>query len=77
MKNIIITPQQLKREFIIWLMCLMVAFGLNVYAIIFYSTSWSELYSKSGYVIVLSFFIYAILWIFRGLFHLIRHLGRK
>ncbi|SFE05898.1 hypothetical protein [Thermophagus xiamenensis] len=77
MKNIIITPRQIKRELIIWLLCLIIAIGLNVYAIIIYSTSWSELYSQAGYVVVLSFFLYVILWIFRGLFRLIRFPGRK
>ncbi|MGQ1891466.1 hypothetical protein ACT29H_13580 [Thermophagus sp. OGC60D27] len=77
MKNIIITSQQLKRELVIWLLCLVAAVGLNVYAILIYSTSWHELYTKAGYVIVLSFFIYGVLWLLRGLLLLIRYLVRK
>lgn len=77
MKNIIITPKDLKRELIIWLVCLVAAIGLNIYAIISYNTSWSELYSQGGYVIVLSLIIYAVLWIIRGIFLLVRHFAGK
>ncbi len=77
MKNIIITPTDVKRELIIWLICLVAAIGVNIYAIITYNTSWSELYSMGGYVLTLSFFIYAISWIFRGIYLPIRHWTRK
>ncbi|MDI3521434.1 MAG: hypothetical protein PWR04_1422 [Anaerophaga sp.] len=77
MKNIIITPAQIKRELFIWLLCLIAGIGLNIYAIIYYKTMWSELYSQAGYVIVLSFVLYLILWLFRGLFRLIRYLVKK
>ncbi|MCF8364018.1 MAG: hypothetical protein K9G70_15505 [Prolixibacteraceae bacterium] len=77
MKNIIITSKDLKRELTIWFVCLVTAIGLNVYAIISYNTSWSELYSQVGYVIVLSLIIYAVSWIFRGIFLQVRYLARK
>lgn len=77
MKNIVITPKDLKRELITWLFCLLIAFGMNIYAILFYETSWSELYSQAGYVVVVSIVLYLILWLFRGLFHLIRYLAGK
>jgi uncharacterized membrane protein len=50
---------------------------VNIYAIIYYETMWSELYTQAGYVIALSFVIYLILWVFRGLFRLIRYLTKK
>jgi len=77
MKNIIITPAQIKKELFIWLLCLIAGTGLNIYAIIYYDTIWSELYTQAGYVIALSFVIYLILWVFRGLFRLIRYLTKK
>ncbi|WP_010665216.1 hypothetical protein [Marinilabilia salmonicolor] len=76
MKNIIITPRKLKREIFIWLLCLVAAIGLNVYSIIYYNTSWSELYTHLGYVVVISIVIYLILWVFRGLFLLLRKLKK-
>lgn len=77
MKNIIITPKDLKRELVIWLICLAAAIGMNIYAIMTYNTSWSELYSQSGYTVALSLITYALLWIFRGIFLLVRYFVRK
>jgi hypothetical protein len=77
MKEIVITPKQLKRELFVWLFCLVVATGMNIYAIIYYETNWTELYSHFGYVVMLSVIFYAIIWMFRGLFFLIRYLAGK
>ncbi len=77
MKNIIITPKHIKRELLIWLFCLVVAIAFNIYAIIIYQTSWSELYSQVGYIIALSVFFYAVLWLFRGLFRLVKYFRKR
>jgi hypothetical protein len=77
MKNIVITPRQLRREFFIWLLCFTAAIGLNIYSIIYYNTNWSELYSQIGYVFAISIAIYLILWVFRGLFLLMKYFSRK
>ncbi|PWD98656.1 hypothetical protein [Marinilabilia rubra] len=77
MKNIIITPRQLRREFFIWLLCFIGAIGLNIYSIINYNTSWSELYTHIGYVFAFSIVIYVILWVLRGLFLLVKYFSRK
>lgn len=76
MKDIIITPRKLKREFFIWLLCLVAAIGLNIYSIIYYDTSWSELYTHLGYVVAISIGIYLILYVFRALFLLLRKLKK-
>jgi hypothetical protein len=76
MKNIIITTKGLKQELKIWLVCLIAANGLNIYSIIHYQTSWSELYSQGGFVVLISLFIYSVLWIFRGVFLLVRYVVR-
>ena len=77
MKNIVITPQIIKRELLIWLFCLIIAIGMNIYAIVIYETSWSELYSQLGYVVAVSIVLYLIQWIFRGLFRLVKRLSGK
>ena len=77
MKNIVITPKQIKRELIIWGICLVIAIGLNVYAIIDYNTSWRELYTHFGYVVFISILLYLIAWIFRGLFLLGKRVATK
>jgi len=77
MKNIIVTPKRQKKELIIWGLSLLVAIGINIYSIIQYNTNWSELYSQFGYVIALSFILYALTVFVRGLFRLFRLLTRK
>lgn len=77
MKKIIITGSHLKREFFIWLLSFIAAFILNVYAIAKYETSWTELYSQIGYIVMISIMIYVALLGFRGLFLLIKNLLRK
>ena len=67
MKDIIITSKKLKQERNIYLLSFLLAFIINVIAIIIYSRPWIEIISQIGYVIVISFFIYLILWIPRGL----------
>ena len=66
MKNIIITPQHVKREIAVALSSLLIAFLLNVYAITTYQTNWNELYTQIGYVLLLAVFIYFIIIILRA-----------
>ena len=77
MKDIIITSKKLKQERNIFLLSFLLAFIINVIAIIIYSRPWIEIISQIGYVIVISFFIYLILWIPRGILIGLRHLLRK
>ena len=57
MKDIIITSKKLKQERNIYLLSFLLAFIINVIAIIIYSRPWIEIISQIGYVIVISFFI--------------------
>ena len=50
MKDIIITSQKLKRERNIYLLSFILAFIVNVIAIIVYSRPWIEVISQIGYV---------------------------
>ncbi|HKK81674.1 MAG TPA: hypothetical protein VJ909_05460 [Prolixibacteraceae bacterium] len=77
MKNIIITGSQLKREFFIWFVSFIVAVAVNVYSIIKYDTSWTELYTHLGYVVMISIMLYVALWALRGVFLLVRKIARK
>ena len=77
MKDIIITSKKLKQERNIFLLSFLLAFIINVIAIIIYSRPWIEIISQIGYVIVISFFIYLILWIPRGILIFFSHLFRK
>ena len=77
MKDIIITSKKLKQERNIFLLSFLLAFIINVIAIIIYSRPWIEIISQIGYVIVISFFIYLILWIPRGILIFLSNLFRR
>lgn len=77
MKDIIITSQKLKRERNIYLLSFILAFIVNVITIIVYSRPWIEVISQIGYVIVISIFIYFILWIPRGILNILIRLFRR
>lgn len=77
MKDIIITSKKLKQERNIFLLSFLLAFIINVIAIIIYSRPWIEIISQIGYVIVISFFIYLILWIPRGILSVLIRLFRR
>ena len=77
MKDIIITSQKLKRERNIYLLSFILAFIVNVIAIIVYSRPWIEVISQIGYVIVISFLIYFLLWIPRGIYNAFFYLFRR
>jgi len=61
MKDVLITPNQLKKELLYWFLSLAMAVLLNIYSIIKYQTSWLEMVTQAGYVLVLSLVIYLIL----------------
>ena len=77
MKDIIITSKKLKQERNIFLLSFLLAFIINVIAIIIYSRPWIEIISQIGYVIVISFFIYLILWIPRGILIFLSNIFRR
>ena len=77
MKDIIITSQKIKRERNIYLICFLLSFAINIIAILVYTRPWIEIFTQLGYVLVISFFIYFILWIPRILIIWLRHLLRK
>ena len=45
--------------------CFVAAFLLNIVAIIIYNTSWLEVFTQIGYVLLLTISIYLILFLFR------------
>ena len=71
MKDIIITPKRLKAELIVLLSAFVIAFCINVYAVIKYGTPWVEVFSQIGYVSILTAILYAIHWVVRILVWLV------
>ena len=56
MKDIIITSQKIRRERNIYLVCFLLAFVINIAAIVAYTRPWIETFTQLGYVFVISLF---------------------
>ncbi|MCM1176390.1 MAG: hypothetical protein NC115_02810 [Bacteroidales bacterium] len=65
MKDTVITARAKRRELLVFSGCFLAAFLANVYAIVEYRTSWTELFSQIGYVLVIAVSLYALCWIIR------------
>lgn len=65
MNDIIIKGHILKRELTVLLICFLIAFIANIYAIIAYNTPWSELISSLGFVCIVTFILYLIIGLIR------------
>jgi len=71
MKDILITGKRQKKELIIFSICFLTAFIINIISIIVYGTQWKELWTYIGYVFTISIFLYVLLAIVRGIIKLI------
>jgi len=65
MKDIVITPKRLRNELLVLLACFVVAFLVNVYAVVRYSTPAIEIVSQIGYVCILTGVLYVLQWAIR------------
>ena len=63
MKDIIITQKRIKKELTAFLVCLLLGILANTGAIIWYKTSFSELFTSFHYVAAFSVALY-LLWSF-------------
>ncbi len=72
MEDITIKGKRIQREFIILMICVLVAFGINIYSIITYQTPWVELWTYLPTVILFGIMIYLLLGALRSLVYVIR-----
>ena len=77
MKDIIIPVHRQKKELRILLVCFACSFLLNIVAIIIYKTSWAEVITQIGYVIVIALALYVLIAIIRLIVYLISTLFKK
>ena len=73
MNGILITPQIIKKEFLILMGCLSAGILLNFIAIIIYEAPISELWTQMPFVLVLSVVIYGFLALIRTIFSAFSH----
>lgn len=78
MKDITIKGVSIKRELWIFLGSFIFTFGLNIYSIIHYKTSWAELFTYLHIVVLMSIFFYCVIAAVRIVVSLISKLfGKK
>lgn len=63
MKDIVVTASRLRCERNFYLACFLLAFLLNLVAVVRFDRPWIELFSQIGYVVAISVVLYLLLWI--------------
>ena len=71
MKDVLLSGKMIRRELFVALACFIIAYGLNIYAILKYSRPAVELVSTIGYVIVTAVVLYFVLVLVRLLVWLV------
>jgi len=77
MKDIIVKAKSIKRELWIFLGVFIFSFGINIYSILHYKTSWSELYTHLYIVVLMSILFYCIIAFVRLLIEVLLKLFHK
>lgn len=72
MKDTLITAKQKKWALGALLACFLIAFGINLGAIISYGTPWYEIFTQIGFVVVITVGLYIICGIVAAIVCLIR-----
>ena len=65
MKDIVIRGRVLRRELFVLLGCMVVAVGVNVYAVLHFSRPAVELVTQMGFTVCTALAIYLVLWVVR------------
>lgn len=76
MKELVISSKRLKKEILIFAICFIIAFAVNVIAIIYFKTPWYEMFTQIGYVLLITISLYFIVIAIRFIAFLIRKLIR-
>ncbi|MDR3062337.1 MAG: hypothetical protein LBU57_09545 [Dysgonamonadaceae bacterium] len=77
MKDTIITVKRKKIEVITLVACFIIACIVNIYAIAKFNTSWSEIFTSLGYVLIFSVALYIAWSIIRLAYYLIKNTFTK
>lgn len=77
MKDIIITGKRIRTELLMLLYSYLAANLLNMFAIVYYQSSWMELLTWQRFVLFIAFIFYLITVVVRGLVYLVKKDGAK
>lgn len=76
MKDIILSAKRQKTEIKMFCICVVLAYLMNIVSIVVYGTSWSELWTQSLWMLVISCGFYGVSVVLRLLFHGLRKFKR-
>lgn len=76
MTDTVISARAKRRELWILISCFVVANIVNLYAIIHFHTSWREILTQLGYVVVITFLLYITTLVVRLLIRLLTGKGK-
>ncbi len=76
MKDILLTVKRQKTEIKIFCVCIVLAYLMNIISIIAYGTSWSELWTQSLWMLLITCGFYGLSIVLRLLYYGIRLLKK-
>ncbi len=76
MTEIVLSVKRQKTEIKIFCVCIALAYLMNIVSIIAYGTSWSELWTQSLWMLIITCGFYGLSVVFRLLYHGIRQVGK-
>ena len=74
MKDRVFTVKRQIKELRVLLFCLVFTFLLNIVAVIIYKTSWVEIFTEIGYVIIVAIVLYLLILLIRLIIHSVKAL---
>lgn len=77
MKDLVISSKILKRELLIFLVCFIAICIVNIVSIIIFKTSFWEIFSQIGYVVVISVILYLLVAFVRVLIYLLLKIFKR
>lgn len=72
MEELVITKKRLKKEILIFAICFLIAFAINIIAIIYFKTPWYEIFTQIGYVLIILLLFYLTVIFVRFIVYLIK-----
>jgi hypothetical protein len=76
-QDTIITAQRKRKEVRIFLSCFIIAFLVNILAIIIYKSHWTQIITSSGYVFIIGICFYILILFLRLIVQLFKGIHKK
>lgn len=77
MKDITVSAKRQRAEIVVFCSCIVLAYLLNIISIITYGTDWSELWTQSLWMLIITCGLYVLMVVLRLLYVGIRSLFSK